>query len=143
STPEPLRRRRVPRIHPIQNRQRPRLRPPRPPRRHPGPTLPHRPRRAHRPRAPKGPRMSAPAATTASPAVALPQAIAAQLAAAPLSVYPIRRLVELADRDTVERILIDWIRDGLLFIDVHVDAVIILDRDRLTAISVEVPHAAQ
>ena len=86
--------------------------------------------------------MSAPAATTASPAVALPQAIAAQLAAAPLSIYPIRRLVELADRDTVERILIDWIRDGLLFIDFHVDAVIILDRDRLTAISVEVPHAA-
>lgn len=89
--------------------------------------------------------MSAPAATP--PAVALPQALAAQLAAqlaaAPLSVYPIRRLVELADRDTVERVLIGWIRDGLLFIDVHVDAVIILDRDRLTDISVEVPHAAQ
>lgn len=84
--------------------------------------------------------MSAPAATP--PAVALPQAIAAQLAEAPLPIYPIRRLVELADRDTVERVLIGWIRDGLLFIDVHVDAVIILDRDRLTAISVEVPHAA-
>lgn len=87
--------------------------------------------------------MSAPAATTASPAVALPQAIAAQLAAAPLSVYPIRRLVELADRDTVERILIDWIRDGLILIDVHLDAAVILDRDRLAALVVEATRAAQ
>ena len=77
--------------------------------------------------------MSAPAATP--PAVALPQAIAAQLAEAPLPIYPIRRLVELADRDTVERVLIGWVRDGLVLIDSHVDAVVILDRAELAGLA--------
>lgn len=67
--------------------------------------------------------------------MSLTQIIAADLADAPLSVYPIERLTGYADRDTVERILVGWVRAGIVLIDIHLDATVLIDRSRLAALA--------
>ena len=69
--------------------------------------------------------IESPSATT------IRRVVAERIAHAPLTLVPIRILTEHADRDTLGRWVAEWEQQGLVTTDVHLDAIVILDRRRL------------
>lgn len=68
--------------------------------------------------------------TIASPPVNI-HTVAAELATAPLRLYPIRRLTTHNNPASTEWALQGLIQAGAIRIDTHIDAVVILDRELL------------